>query len=298
VTSVVVFGSVNVDQVQTVEHFPLPGETISSTGHAERLGGKGLNQVVAARLEGAELAFAGAVGNDEWGAVVIDSLAKLGVDVRFVKRSGRTGTAVITVDARGDNTIVLVPGANESLSSETVAAMRPLIVAADVVLAQLEIPLPVIELIAELCSEASTRFVLNAAPARELPPGLLDRVETLIVNETELSALTGTRAASQSEIRDSAAVLRKRGVTRVIATLGPDGAYLCDEDHDEFFPAEAGRVVDTTGAGDTFVGVYCAVSGGGISDERQAVRAALRAATASIGIAGAPAARLWIARAS
>jgi ribokinase len=253
---VVVVGSVNIDHVVTADRFPAPGETILGVEASTGFGGKGANQAVAAVLTGVPTLMVARVGADPEGGRARDGMARRGVDIsRVVEVEGaNTGSAWITV-AEGDNTIIVVSGANFSWPAADPLADGAR--GAAVVLSQLEIPLSVVRAAADAASRADALFVLNAAPAAALPDELLALVDVLIVNEHELAvvARTGSDAPEQAH-----AVLRERGVGAVVTTLGPGGALVTDTDGvTTRIPAvPAPRVVDTTGAGDAFTGVCAA----------------------------------------
>ncbi|MEV3971429.1 ribokinase [Streptomyces sp. NPDC050698] len=257
---VVVIGSVNIDHVVVSDAFPSPGETILGRSTQVTLGGKGANQAVASSAAGARTAMIARVGADPQAALARAGLLDRDVDVRGVVPvpDAETGTAWITV-AAGDNTIIVIPGANHRWPSQG----DPLEGAgadADVVLAQLEIPLDVVERAAAACTG---RFLLNAAPAVGLPDQLISRCDVLIVNEHEQAVVSGLpvpdRAADPSAVREAHAALRARGAKAVITTLGGAGAIITDADGTTTaIPAIPAPVQDTTGAGDAFVGVLAA----------------------------------------
>lgn len=252
---IVVAGSVNVDHVVTATRFPAPGETVTGTAIASGVGGKGANQAVAAALAGASVAMVATIGDDGDGVDAKRHLTEHGVNTAYVAvaPSTPTGTAWITV-AEGDNTIIVVPGANASWA---VDALPDLIGAADIVLCQLEIPLEAVVAVAE---RTSGRFVLNAAPAAALPDRLLARCDVLVVNEHELAVVADISVAVDDDgIVAAHELLRGRGVGAVVTTRGAAGAVVTDaEGHTTFLPALPSTVVDTTGAGDAFVGVTVA----------------------------------------
>lgn len=236
---VVVVGSANLDLVVSAPVLPRPGETV--LGHDFRMvpGGKGANQAVAAARAGADCAFIGAVGDDPFAARLGAHLAESGVDIAGLRTvPGPSGVALIAVDDAAENLIVVAAGANASLTGLT-GADRAAVTAADVVLCQLEIPLRAV-------SEAMTAApfaILNAAPARTLPPDLLAAADLLVVNETEAATLGGAAA-------DLLAV-----VPRVVVTLGARGAEYADRDGTRLaVPAPRVGAVDTTAAGDAFCG--------------------------------------------
>jgi ribokinase len=254
--TVVVVGSVNIDHVVTASRFPEPGETILGIEASTGLGGKGANQAVAAALAGAPTTMIARVGADPEGALARDGMAQRGVDVSRVTEveGASTGSAWITV-AQGDNTIIVVSGANFSWpeGDPLSGAERN----AGVVLSQLEVPLPVVHAAASAASKADALFVLNAAPASALPDELLALIDVLIVNEHELAVVARTEPDPPEQAH---AVLRERGVRAVVTTLGPEGAIVTDFGGvTTRVPAvPAPEVIDTTGAGDAFTGVCAA----------------------------------------
>ncbi|MBS4101703.1 ribokinase [Tsukamurella paurometabola] len=240
-TSVVVVGSVNLDAVTVCDRFPQPGETVTGVSVAFGQGGKGANQARSAARSGAATAFVGAVGDDDAARTVLDSLAGARVDVSRVARvPGSTGFANVTVDGSGENHIVVVPGANGAVRVDDAA--RAAIGAADVLLLQLEIPLPAVLDAARAAREAGTVVLLNPSPVRSLPDELIALLDGVIVNRDEEKAL--------------AEVVRR--VPHVVTTLGGDGARATGPDGTVDTPGFAVDVVDTTGAGDAFAGALAA----------------------------------------
>lgn len=240
-TSVVVVGSVNLDATTVCERFPQPGETVTGVSVAFGQGGKGANQARSAARSGASTVFIGAVGDDDAAATVLDSLESAGVDVTRVRRtSGSTGFANVTVDSSGENHIVVVPGANESVTLDNAA--RAAIGAADVVLLQLEIPMAVVVEAARAARTAGTVVLLNPSPVQPLPEELVDLLDGVIVNRDEAAALADA----------------VRRVPNVITTLGGGGARATGPRGTVESPGLSVRVVDTTGAGDAFAGALAA----------------------------------------
>ena len=255
--SVVVVGSVNVDQIITAPRFPSPGETIIGTSMASSVGGKGANQAVAAALAGAGVAMVASTGDDANGATARRRLAERGVQIEHVAvlPAEVTGTAWITV-AEQDNTIIVIAGANERWIPDDLPAI---VGSAAVVLCQLEIPLEVVRAAAR---RAHGSFILNAAPAAALPDDLLARCDVLVVNEHELAVVAEIGADAVTDPEAIAAAhqkLRDRGTTAVVTTRGAAGAVVTDGDGvTTALAAPASTVVDTTGAGDAFVGALAA----------------------------------------
>ncbi|MGW7680750.1 ribokinase [Kribbella sp. NPDC054772] len=282
-SEVVVVGSANVDLVLPVQRIPRPGETVLSGLMTRGPGGKGANQAVASARAGARTAMVVALGADDGGALLRAALEDSGVDLSLATTGDApTGTAIITVEDSGENSIVVAPGANGALtlSADALAAVR----SARVVLAQLEIPFPTVR----SAAAASGYFILNAAPAAQLSDELLAEVDLLVVNETEAEAIAGP---------DRSALLKK--VPAAIVTLGGDGAVILTRHAEEIaVPGVPVDVVDTTAAGDTFCGVLAAALATQLTaasandsitagDLTNAVRRANVAASLSVQVAGA-----------
>ena len=237
---VVVVGSCNLDLVSTTTHLPSPGETLRAIAYAEHAGGKGLNQAVACARMGARTAFIGCVGNDSAGTMLRDLLNSEGIDTsQLITVDAPTGRAFITVDALGENTIVIVAGANAHVGK--IAITVPL---SNVLLAQLEIPL---EIVTQVFSQAHNAItVLNPAPAAQLSTDLLSLCDIAVPNETESEALSGTQ------------FLLGAGVTTVVTTLGERGAEISNATSITPIASYKVDAIDTVGAGDAFVGALCA----------------------------------------
>ncbi|WP_083970965.1 ribokinase [Actinoplanes awajinensis] len=280
VPKVVVVGSANMDLVGLAPRLPRPGETVLGDDFVMTPGGKGANQAIAAARAGGATTFLGAIGSDSFGVTLGSRLAATGVDTTHLRTSyGPSGVAVIMVDRAGENAILVSPGANRTflgLSDEE----RACIADADVLLCQQEIPLATVAEALTAARAAGTRTVLNAAPAMELPPGLLEQVDLLVVNETEARAITGGEDAS-----DMAALLAL--VPRVVLTLSGAGSRYADRDgQDVQVPAFAVEVADTTAAGDAFTGALAVAWAEG-RDLLDAVRWANAAGAASVRKIGA-----------
>lgn len=265
---VVVLGSVNLDLHLQVERHPRGGETLLASDLERRFGGKGGNQAVAAAAAGAPTALVGAVGDDEPGREYLRRLEAFGVDVAGVRAvaGAPTGTAVICVDARGENTIVVAPGANHRVGAADLDALGGLR-AGDVLLAQLELPLDVVADGVRRAAAAGARTVLNLAPFAELPPDVLALADPVVVNEHEAELLRATGAQPSS----------------LLVTLGAAGSHWGDL---EVPGRSVAEVVDTTGAGDSFCGVLAARLAAG-DDRRSAVEAATAAAALTVQHEGA-----------
>lgn len=270
----VVVGSLNADLVLAVDAIPEPGMTIASTGVHRFPGGKGANQAVALARLGASVAMVGAVGDDDDGAFLRGVLRQEGVDVDRVRTVAGvpSGLAVITVDGRGENAIVVVAGANASVGADAIAPGD--LAGADLVVLQLEIPIGGVLAAARHGRAAGARIVLNAAPAVPMHPDLLHEVDALVVNASEARLLSGA-----DDPIAAAAALRDAGPSVVVVTLGAGGAIVDDGRcvRVAAFPAD---VVDTTGAGDCFTAGFAI----GLADGLEAAAAA-RFAAAAAGLA-------------
>ncbi|RIQ12672.1 ribokinase [Jiangella rhizosphaerae] len=277
---ITVLGSANMDLVVTVDRAPGRGETVTGRTFTTVPGGKGANQALAAARAGGEVAFVGAVGDDEFGRGITSLLAGDGVDVSGLAVSDQpTGTAHITVDATGDNSIVVVPGANGTVTSLT-DAHRAAIDAAEIVLLQLELPLGLVAEAARYARSRGVRVMLTPAPAVPLPPELLTAVDVLVPNEHEAALLAG--------VADPVAAARSlaAGGGDVVVTLGGRGALRVAAGAETAVPAFAVEAVDTTAAGDTFAGVLAVGLAAGL-DWDDALRRASAAAALSVRRPGA-----------
>jgi ribokinase len=257
---VLVAGSINIDLVTSVPALPVPGQTVLGSELAYHPGGKGANQAVAASRAGAAVTMIGAVGDDSFGERLVAFLASNGVDTSGVVRvaGAPTGVAVIAVDARGENTIVAIPGANEALAPDHVGACTP--APGDVLAAQCEAGPEATLAFLKAGRAAGALTVLNAAPAPGCSVELLGAADVVAVNETELGALTGRAVAPDAPAADVVAAAHKlrRTDQTVVVTLGSRGAIAAGPLGVQEIPGLAVRAVDATGAGDCFVGALCA----------------------------------------
>lgn len=278
---ITVLGSLNMDLVALCERAPHLGETVMGREFRTIPGGKGANQAIAAARAGASVAMIGAVGGDEFGAQLIETLAREGVDVSLVRRvSGSSGTAHIVVDGAGRNAIVVIPGANGSVEALT-PADSDRIRQSRYLLMQLELPLGVVQEAAAVARAAGVTVILTPAPAQPLPTELLANVDWLLPNEHEAETLSGIADPERS------AALLGNQVSNVVITLGARGCYWHGAGGERLYvEAPAVEAVDTTAAGDTFTGALAAaISAGRASDE--ALRWACRAAAISVTRVGA-----------
>jgi ribokinase len=254
--TIVVVGSLNADLVVHAERFPAPGETVTGTRFAVYPGGKGANQAVAAKRLRGEVAMVGRLGRDEHGGLLRASLTAAGVDARAVidDVDAATGVAVITIDAGGQNEIVLAPGANARLRPRDVEKERALIERAAVLLLQLEVPLETVEAAARIARRAGVAVVLDPAPARREALSLLPFVDFLTPNESELRLLAGAAPGPTGtpEAASLGRALLEEGARCVIAKLGALGALAVSAEREWTWPGLPVQAVDTTAAGDAW----------------------------------------------
>ena len=252
-TDILVIGSLNADLVVKSPRFPQPGETISGEDLQIIPGGKGANQAVAAARQGVAVALVGRVGSDSFGPFLVGNLKSNKVDASHVlKTDSATGTAIIVVDANGQNSIVLSPGANGKVTAQDVDSAPD----AKVLLLQFEIPMEAVLHAAKRYKAKGTTVILNPAPAKQIPTELLANVDVLIPNENELALLTDMPVNDASSAEHAAKKILMQGVKTVIVTLGDKGALLVTATQAIQVDTYKVNVVDTTAAGDAFIGGF------------------------------------------
>ncbi len=253
---ILVIGSANMDLVVSTERFAHPGETIFGKKFDMFPGGKGANQAVCCAMLGSKTLFIGRIGRDDFGKRISKNLEQAGVELQhlLIDDEENTGTALITVDKTGENKIIVIPGSNMKLSPLDIDKKKHLFSEVKVVIAQLEIPIDTVIKAAVLAKENETTFILNPAPAQELPEKLFPLIDYLTPNETELEILSGITVKNEISFEKAARILLKKGVKNVIVTIGEKGALFVNKDRKEIFPSNRVSVVDTTGAGDAFNG--------------------------------------------
>ncbi len=285
-----VFGSTNTDMVIKTEHFPKPGETIIGGTFFMNPGGKGANQAVAAARLGGDVVFAGKTGNDIFGEHAVSTLKKEGIMVDYMAKDPNTpsGVAMITVDSKGENSIVVSPGANGTYSPQDLNNALSLISEHDIILMQLEIPLETVEYVAEEAVKRKTRVILNPAPAVPLSGKLLKSLYMITPNETEAEVLTGIHVDGEQSASMAARRLKENGISIVIITMGSLGAFVLSDTFEGMIPAPWVKPVDTTAAGDTFNGALAVAVTEGMPIV-EAVNFACEAASISVTRMGAQA---------
>lgn len=277
------------DLMTRAHHLPCAGETLAGESFSTFLGGKGANQAVAAARLGASVSMVGCVGADGYGEQLLNALMADGIDCQAVTSvvGVSSGVALIVVDAQGQNTIVIVAGSNDHLSVELLQTFDEVIQAGDIVVCQLEVPMRTVAFALERGRELEKTVILNPAPVKgPLPQSWYGLIDYLIPNESEASALSGVLVDSLGSAEQAAAVLMGLGVEKVIITLGAQGALFASGDGCVHFPAQQVNALDTTAAGDTFVGGFAAALAAGKS-EHEAIRFGQRAAAVSVTRQGA-----------
>ncbi|MBN1300167.1 MAG: ribokinase [Melioribacteraceae bacterium] len=252
--SVLVVGSANMDLVVQTDRFPKPGETVFGNNFEMFPGGKGANQAVGCAKLGIRTYFIGKTGNDEFGARVIRSMMDSGVNTSLIKHSDNntTGTALITVDGKGENEIIVISGTNMLLNSKDVEENSKTFEKVSVVLSQLEVPLESVLKAAELAARNNIPFILNPAPGKQLPDNLLKLTSILTPNETELEIISGRKVSDLNSIESAAKLLLEKGVKNVIVTIGAKGSLLISNNSTKLYEPFETEAVDTTAAGDSF----------------------------------------------
>lgn len=284
---VVVVGSINVDLTFRVERLPQPGETLAGRAFDVGHGGKGANQAVMAARLGGDVVLLGAVGDDAFGAQAIENLRQQGVDTSHVHvRPGSTGSAVILVDDGAENAIVVVAGANGTLSADEVRAARDVIASADIVVAQLETPLGATQEAFTLARAAGVKTLLNPAPVVPGVADLLPLCDLCVPNETELAALTALPVYPSGNIGPVLDALLALGPSSVLVTLGSRGSQYQDRSESRRVEAFAANAVDPTAAGDAYIGSLAVDLAGG-RPIAKAMRGASAAAALTVTRSGA-----------
>ena len=288
--SIVVVGSSNTDMVVKAHHLPVPGETILGGTFLMNAGGKGANQAVAAARLGGNVVFIAKTGDDIFGKQAVQLFKEEGIDTNYIitDPENPSGVALITVDAHGENCIVVASGANAALIPADLQKAEKIITDASLILVQLEIPVETVEYVASLAAKNSIKVVLNPAPACALSDDLLSKVSIITPNETEAGMLTGIPVTGRQSAEKAARALAAKGIETVIITMGAEGALLLHDNVIHFFPAPVCQAVDTTAAGDVFNGALVVALAEGKSI-MEAVPFAIQAASISVCRMGAQA---------
>jgi len=272
---IAVIGSANIDLTTFSDRFPKAGETIFAQKFDLGFGGKGANQAVAARLCGAEVFMVARVGSDLFGPATIENFKKLGIDATHVKQieGVSSGVAPIFVELNGQNRIFVVKGANDLLKPADVDAAADLLKTIDCMVLQFEIPLETVYYSVAFAHKNGIRCIVNPAPAQPLDLNALAGLDYFVPNESEAETITGIPVRTVDDAKKCAEKLLSGGVKRVILTLGANGSLLAGREGMEHIPAFSVKSVDSTGAGDAFIGSFAVFLGEGLP-EREAVRRA------------------------
>ena len=279
-SNIAVVGSANVDLVTFNDTFPRPGETIFGKKFDLGFGGKGANQAVAARRCGASVGMVAKVGSDLFGPATVRNFESLGIDASHVRIAEgiSTGVAPIFVDPTGQNRILVIKGANETLSPEDVDAAAPLLRQADTILLQFEIPLATVYHTIRFAKSKGIRCLVNPAPALPLDFKEIATADYFVPNESEAEAITGIPVHTIEDAKKCADYLLAQGLARVVITLGERGSLLATSEGLELIPAFKVDPIDSTGAGDAFIGSFAVFLAEGLTDKEALTRASLYAA--------------------
>ena len=274
-TRIAVIGSANIDLTTFSDRFPNAGETIFGQKFDLGFGGKGANQAVASRLCGADVFMVARVGSDLFGPATIENFKKLGIDATHVKQieGASSGVAPIFVEPNGQNRIFVVKGANDLLKPADVDAAADLLKTVDCMVMQFEIPLETVYYSVQFARKNKIRCIVNPAPAQPVDLKALDGLDYFVPNETEAETITGMPVKNVDDAKKCAEKFLTSGIQRVIITLGSNGSLLASREGMEHIPAFTVKSVDSTGAGDAFIGSFAVFLGEGLP-EREAVRRA------------------------
>jgi len=283
---IAVVGSANIDLTTFTDEFPKPGETIFGQRFDLGFGGKGANQAVAARLCGAEVFMVARVGSDLFGPATIENFRKLGIDTTHVKQIEglSSGVAPIFVEANGQNRILVVKGANDALKPAHVDAAAEILMAADCIVLQFEIPMETVYYTIEFARKHGILCILNPAPAQPVDLHALKDLDYFVPNESEAASITGCPVKNVEDAKQCAQKLVGGGIRRVIITLGANGSFLASRDGSSHVASFAVKSIDSSGAGDAFIGSFAVFLAEGMPEQEAVRRANLYAALSTTGV--------------
>jgi len=257
--NIVVMGSINLDLVVKVDEIPKIGETVMGNSISQIPGGKGANQAVAMAKLGCEVDFLGKVGNDNFADIVLNSMEESGVNIKNIKsENASTGIAVINVDKNANNNIIVIAGANGKVDEAYLLENEEIIEKAEAVVFQLEIPIETVKYGLRLAKKHDKLTILNPAPAYELDDEIIENVDIIIPNEHELSRIANKEIKDEKCLIEACKMLIEKNVKRIIVTLGDKGALYVDEHVTKMYPSYKVKAVDSTAAGDAFIGGFVA----------------------------------------
>jgi len=283
---IAVVGSANIDLTTFTTQFPKPGETIFGQKFDLGFGGKGANQAVAARLCGADVFMVARVGDDLFGPATIDNFKKLGIDATHVKqvKGLSSGVAPIFVDPNGQNRILVVKGANDALKPGDVDAAAEMLKTADCIVLQFEIPLETVFYAVTFAQKNGIRCILNPAPGQPVEISALKNLDYFVPNESEAETITGVSVRNVEDAKNCSQKLLAGGIRRVIITLGANGSLLAGDGMSEHVPPFVVKSVDSSGAGDAFIGSFAVFLAEGVPELEAVRRANLYAGLSTTGI--------------
>jgi ribokinase len=283
---IAVVGSANVDLTTFTDRFPKPGETIFGQKFDLGFGGKGANQAVAARLCGADVFMVARVGSDLFGPATIENFRKLGIDTTHVKQVEglSSGVAPIFVEPNGQNRILVVKGANDALKPADVDAAAEMLKASDCIVLQFEIPLETVYYTIAFARKHGIRCILNPAPAQTVEMGALADLDYFVPNESEAEIITGVSVQNVELAKKCAEALVTGGIRRVIITLGANGSFLAGRGVAEHVPPFSVNSIDSSGAGDAFIGSFAVFLAEGVAELEAVRRANLYAGLSTTGV--------------
>lgn len=253
---IAVLGSINIDTTYRVNEFPKPGQTIQALSKSSTGGGKGNNQAVAAARSEAQTYFIGMVGTDDEGKFMLENLAEEGINTDLISQNKEigTGTALVTLNSAGQNDIMVYGGANQAMTTEVLTGSEVVLAQVDFLLAQNETPQEVTLAAFKLAKSLGVTTIFNPAPAGKIMPALLEYTDIIIPNETECQALTGSEITDEASMQAAANAFKEMGVGTFLITLGSKGVYYSTPSSQGLVPAFKVQALDTTAAGDTFIG--------------------------------------------
>jgi len=283
---IAVVGSANIDLTTFADRFPKPGETIFGQSFNLGFGGKGANQAVAARLCGADVFMVARVGSDLFGPATIENFRKQGIDATYVKQvqGVSSGVAPIFVEPSGQNRILVVKGANDEIKPADVDAAGDMLKSVDCIVLQFEIPVETVYYTIAFARKHGIRCILNPAPAQAVDMAALKELDYFVPNEHEAETITGVPVKTVDDARSCAEKLLAGGIRRAIITLGANGALLAGSEGSEHVAAFPVNCIDSTGAGDAFIGSFAVFLGEGIPEKEAVRRANLYAALSTTGV--------------
>lgn len=286
---VAVLGSINVDTTYHMERFPEPGETLAAKDKSSAPGGKGANQAVAAARSGSQTYFIGMVGTDAEGKFMREALQADGIDTSHIGNDPHhgTGTALVTLDANGQNDIMVYGGANQAMTTANLKDLDALMEEVDFLVTQFETPQEVALAAFKAAKAHDVITVLNPAPAKEILPELLAYTDVIAPNETESALLSGIEITDEASLVQTAQAFQEKGVTTTLITLGSKGAFFATKDDHGIVPAFKVKAVDTTAAGDTFLGALISQLDPTMTNLADAIRYAQRASSLTVQRMGA-----------